>query len=220
MPLTAKGREIKSNMAKEYGEKKGEQVFYASKNKGTIKGVDEAADDKRVMFLGRMRDALYEGHGLQSAMRKATGDTLLASFRDALDAGRKPAMALRDAWHDVRDYAAHLSRDAVPGARNIGRGIAGENAKARAHGIKPGHTIATSRGQEQVSHVSGNTLRTTSGNMYHATKVRPTGASKPQGDAEKQSVAGTTGYLIGSGIRKTVGAIGKGAEGVAEGLIE
>ncbi len=27
-------------MEKEYGDKKGEQVFYASKNKGTIKGVD------------------------------------------------------------------------------------------------------------------------------------------------------------------------------------
>jgi len=28
------------NMVKEYGAKKGESVFYASKNKGTIKGVD------------------------------------------------------------------------------------------------------------------------------------------------------------------------------------
>ena len=29
-----------SSMKKQYGEKKGKQVFYASKNKGTIKGVD------------------------------------------------------------------------------------------------------------------------------------------------------------------------------------
>jgi len=41
MPLTSKGEEIKQNMAKEYGAKKGEQVFYASKNAGKIKGVDE-----------------------------------------------------------------------------------------------------------------------------------------------------------------------------------
>jgi hypothetical protein len=27
-------------MKKEYGKKRGEQVFYASRNKGTIKGVD------------------------------------------------------------------------------------------------------------------------------------------------------------------------------------
>ena len=40
MPLTAKGREIKSAMTKQYGEEKGESVFYASKNKGTITGVD------------------------------------------------------------------------------------------------------------------------------------------------------------------------------------
>lgn len=39
MPLTSKGREIKAAMIKEYGSKKGEQVFYASENKGTIKGV-------------------------------------------------------------------------------------------------------------------------------------------------------------------------------------
>lgn len=39
MPLTKKGSKIKSAMVKEYGEKKGESVFYASANKGTIKGV-------------------------------------------------------------------------------------------------------------------------------------------------------------------------------------
>lgn len=40
MPLTKKGRKIKKAMQKEYGSKKGENVFYASRNKGTIKGVD------------------------------------------------------------------------------------------------------------------------------------------------------------------------------------
>lgn len=39
MPLTKKGKEIKSAMKKEYGAKKGTKVFYASENKGTIKGV-------------------------------------------------------------------------------------------------------------------------------------------------------------------------------------
>jgi len=45
MPLTAKGGEIKSNMEREYGSKKGEEVFYASKNAGTISGVDRQDDD-------------------------------------------------------------------------------------------------------------------------------------------------------------------------------
>jgi hypothetical protein len=40
MPLTPKGEEIKRAMAEQYGPKKGESVFYASKNKGTITGVD------------------------------------------------------------------------------------------------------------------------------------------------------------------------------------
>ena len=38
MPLTEKGKKIKKAMRKQYGKKKGEQVFYASQNKGTIKG--------------------------------------------------------------------------------------------------------------------------------------------------------------------------------------
>lgn len=40
MPLTDKGARIKSAMTKKYGAKKGERVFYASKNAGKIKGVD------------------------------------------------------------------------------------------------------------------------------------------------------------------------------------
>jgi hypothetical protein len=39
MPLNKKGQKIKAAMKKEYGAKKGEQVFFASENKGTIKGV-------------------------------------------------------------------------------------------------------------------------------------------------------------------------------------
>jgi len=39
MPLTKKGEKILKEMKKEYGAKKGEEVFYRSANKGTIKGV-------------------------------------------------------------------------------------------------------------------------------------------------------------------------------------
>ena len=39
MPQTKKGRKIMAAMKKEYGPNKGESVFYASANKGTIKGV-------------------------------------------------------------------------------------------------------------------------------------------------------------------------------------
>ena len=45
MPLTAKGREIMANMRKQYGPEAGERVFYASKNKGVISGVDSDEPD-------------------------------------------------------------------------------------------------------------------------------------------------------------------------------
>ena len=49
MPLTKKGKKIMGAMKKEYGTKKGEAVFYASRNKGKIKGVEKAAMG-RAMF--------------------------------------------------------------------------------------------------------------------------------------------------------------------------
>jgi hypothetical protein len=46
MPLTKKGKKIMSNMDKEYGPKKGESVFYASRNAGKISGVDKSKKPK------------------------------------------------------------------------------------------------------------------------------------------------------------------------------
>jgi len=39
MPLTKKGKKVLRAMRHEYGAGKGRQVFYASVNKGTLKGV-------------------------------------------------------------------------------------------------------------------------------------------------------------------------------------
>jgi hypothetical protein len=95
---------------------------------------------------------------------------------DAVSAGVSPRQAIADAL----DYGVpgmhkgvhKASSTNFAAARGIGRGLAKENAEARRHGIKPGHTIATSRGHEKVSHVAGTTVHTEGGNMYHATKVR------------------------------------------------
>lgn len=46
MPLTSKGEKIKANMEREYGPEKGERVFYASANKGTISGVHDSWSNK------------------------------------------------------------------------------------------------------------------------------------------------------------------------------
>jgi len=47
MPLTDKGMMIKKKMMEEYGSKKGENVFYASQNKGTIKGTHKKSAIKK-----------------------------------------------------------------------------------------------------------------------------------------------------------------------------
>ena len=46
MPLTSKGKKIIAAMVKQYGKKRGKEVFYASKNKGTIEGVEKTEEIK------------------------------------------------------------------------------------------------------------------------------------------------------------------------------
>lgn len=46
MPLTKKGAKIREAMEKFYGKEKGEDVFYASVNKGNIKGAEKKKKKK------------------------------------------------------------------------------------------------------------------------------------------------------------------------------
>ncbi len=46
MPLTPKGRKIKRAMRATYGKTKGDRVFHASQNKGTIKGTHKPKSKK------------------------------------------------------------------------------------------------------------------------------------------------------------------------------
>jgi len=46
-PLTKKGQKILVSMKKQYGSKKGKKVFYASINKGTIKGAHKTRKSKK-----------------------------------------------------------------------------------------------------------------------------------------------------------------------------
>ena len=41
MPLNEKGKKIMKSMKKQYGSKKAKEVFYASRNKGVISGVEK-----------------------------------------------------------------------------------------------------------------------------------------------------------------------------------
>jgi hypothetical protein len=59
MPLTAKGQSIMSSMMNQYGGDKGKRVFYASINKGRIKGVEKGSDTtegRARRRLGRRKD--------------------------------------------------------------------------------------------------------------------------------------------------------------------
>ena len=58
MPLSKKGRKIMKAMRKQYGTKRGEQVFYASKNKGTIEDVEE---NKKMSYLDKVIGRVEEG---------------------------------------------------------------------------------------------------------------------------------------------------------------
>ncbi len=64
MPLTPKGKKIMKSMKKQYGAKKGETVFYASKNKGAIKGVDKKRKnnvelDKKFIYAKRAKRSSF-----------------------------------------------------------------------------------------------------------------------------------------------------------------
>jgi hypothetical protein len=61
MPLTSKGKKIMASMKKRYGKNKGEEVFYASKNKGTIEGVEETKENKPMNHLEKFINQILLG---------------------------------------------------------------------------------------------------------------------------------------------------------------
>jgi|TARA_R100000030_G_C3214978_1_gene114373 hypothetical protein len=52
MPLTDKGKKIMQSMKRTYGGRKGEQVFYATRNAGKITGVEKKAQGGTAGTLG------------------------------------------------------------------------------------------------------------------------------------------------------------------------
>jgi hypothetical protein len=85
MPLTEKGNEIMSNMQEQYGPEKGKSVFYASKNAGTISGVDMVAPQPITGIVGNAMGA--EVFGLPGAAER------IASSAPNLGYAGKPSIA-------------------------------------------------------------------------------------------------------------------------------
>lgn len=80
-PLTAKGNEIMENMQKQYGPEKGKQVFYASKNNGTISGVDAS----REAISKKISEEVHKGHPVKQAVAIAFSEL----GEDQIDAEQK-----------------------------------------------------------------------------------------------------------------------------------
>ena len=87
-PLTKKGEKILAAMKKVYGEEKGEQIFYASKNKGTISGVDSGAGLQGACGGERK----FDGKGPRFGQDKKTKDALQEGDRVKINYGVKQAI--------------------------------------------------------------------------------------------------------------------------------
>lgn len=83
MPLTSKGEEIMTALKKEYGSEKGEQVFYAGKNKGTFSGVDNAL---RLDACARLAGELGSRADAEDGSKKGPTETEKNMIRKVLEA--------------------------------------------------------------------------------------------------------------------------------------
>jgi len=89
MPLTSKGKKIMASMKKKYGSKKGEEVFYASKNKGTIEGVEKIKENK-MKYIDALNHSVNEAAFLAPlAMGAAKMGAKMLAKKAAVGAAKK-----------------------------------------------------------------------------------------------------------------------------------
>jgi len=103
MPLTNKGKKIMRSMTDQYGSKKGKKVFYASKNKGTIMGVE---DETQMNWQDRIYGSLTETRAskkTQKAKKKATCKKKKEAPMDTHKAGEHKGEHHRDSFHAISD---------------------------------------------------------------------------------------------------------------------
>jgi hypothetical protein len=124
MPLTSKGKKIMRSMKDQYGSKKGENVFYASRNKGTIKGVEEGA---QMNWQDKLYESLVTEISVETAKkvrdkRRAQADELgkarikMAKTGRVLDRRGVPDTA--NLSQVDLDSQTHLARQGLSGAKD------------------------------------------------------------------------------------------------------
>lgn len=114
MPLTAKGEKILASMREQYGTERGEEVFYRSKNAGTIEGVDAGEVEREGEGLREQLRAAQEG------MNTARTSAAKASYKAECD-----RLTARIADMEKADAATIMDRIDAMGAHiagHVGKG--------------------------------------------------------------------------------------------------
>jgi hypothetical protein len=113
MPLTTKGKKIKSAMTKKYGENKGEEIFYASANKGTIKGVEKKQELKKGGAVRKTRKSKVTKKKSKSRVNEAGNYTkpalrkrLFEKIKAGSKGGKPGQWSARKAQMLAREYKA------------------------------------------------------------------------------------------------------------------
>jgi len=113
MPLTKKGTKIKSAMKKQYGEKKGEKVFYAAANKGTVKDVEKGQKLAKGGSVGKVGKSAKPKAKSKSRVNEAgnyTKPTMRKRLFEKIKAGSKGGKpgqwSARKAQMLAREYKA------------------------------------------------------------------------------------------------------------------
>ena len=126
-------------MRSQYGSKKGEQVFYASKNKGTIEGVEE---ETHMHWEDKLYGQLTEGmlrRGVHR-VRKVLGDKVSPRFytqdqkQKQRDDARERVFARADAA-DKERYKKSKAKEAADAGERAAKQAA-RDAKGQAHTAK------------------------------------------------------------------------------------
>lgn len=191
MPLTKKGKEVMASMRETYGgKKKIEQVFYASKNKGKLTGVDAA----------KFRGALRRGASLDSAMQYS------AIEEDARTAGTgvplvpELAKCIRDAAKEGGSPSEVLSR-----AMDKRITFQGGTSDAPGQPAKPSPPVKAAKPAKPTP--AAKPAKPTLTPPQPAKPATPTPAAKP-------SVVGKVSEAAGTGLHGVARATGVVTSGV------
>jgi len=149
MPLTDKGDKIMGAMKEQYGDKKGEHVFYGAKSKGTIKGVDEGRDAEGKWSSGGEGEGEGEGgekeggekEGIKSGIEETLKTTPIPPPFDLGGLGglHDDVIAAERAFDEVRDQMHKIDKRIDDCAAPDDRSSEG-HAKAAAE-AKPGSSL-------------------------------------------------------------------------------